>query len=109
MVKKDPRDDEEGRKKAEAERKAWMGDIRDVLSVQSGYNVIFGILRYTHFLESIWCANAEIHKKAGKQEVGNWLFGEVMQAYPDVLVELVKEIKRDQQEEANRQATEEKK
>lgn len=109
-MRKDPREaeDAEARQKAEAQRKSELDDLRDVLSMQSGYNVVFRILRYTRFLESIWTANAEIHKNAGKQEVGNWLFGEVIAAHPETLVELVKEIKRDQQDDMNRKMEEKK-
>ena len=84
--------DEAVRKEAEVRRKAQLLDLRNVLATDSGYRLLCRILDECRLFDSVWAPSAEIHKNAGKQEFGQWLWREVAQAAPGVLGQIVTEL-----------------
>jgi len=110
-MRKDPREeqDAQARKEAEQKRKAELDGLRNVLATADGYVLACRLLSHCRIFESIWSPSAEIHRNAGRQDVGHWIFGEIMQAAPETLMKIAQDMKRDQMEEANRKANEERK
>jgi len=92
------------RLEARRKRRAELDDIRAVLAQPHGYRFVTRLLAYCKTFESPWSPGAEIHKNVGKQEVGHMLFGEVVQADPDTLMKIALEIKRQQQDDENKEA-----
>lgn len=84
---KDPRDeqDEQAQERAEAERKTQLLRLRKLLGTDEGFDLVCRILDHCRVLDSVWSPGAEIHRLAGKQEVGQWLFREIAQAWPEAL------------------------
>lgn len=105
-MRRDPREeqDEAARKEADRKRKAELDGLRNVLATADGYVLACRLLGHCRVFESIWSPSAEIHRNAGRQDVGHFLLGEILQAAPETLTQIALDMKREQQEEANRKA-----
>lgn len=105
-MRKDPREEqsEADRLEAQRRRKAELDDLRNVLSSDSGYRLVLRLLAHTRVFESIWSPSAEIHKNAGRQDVGHFIWGEVLQASPEALTKFAMDIKRQQTDQENKEA-----
>lgn len=84
--------DEQAQEKAEAERKAQLDRLRKLLGTIEGYDLVCRIVDYCRVFDSIWSPSAEIHKNAGRQEVGQWLYKEVAQASPQTAARLLMDL-----------------
>lgn len=91
---KDPREelDEKAQERAKAARKRELDNLRKLLGSVEGYSLVCRILDRCRVFDSIWSPSAEIHKNAGAQELGQWLFREVAQAAPEALTRMFMDI-----------------
>ena len=106
MVKPPRGVSDEQRQEDERRRKRELDDVRSILGTDQGYRFVCRLLAYCKTFESIWSASAEIHRNAGRQDIGHYLFAEVVQASPETLGKMMLEIKREQMELENLKASE---
>lgn len=66
--------------KAKLARDNELNDLRTVLALPAGRRLITRLLAYTNVHGSCWRPGAEIHKRAGEQEVGQFIMREVVMA-----------------------------
>lgn len=78
----------------------WLANVRAVMNTPHGRAVMWELVREARVYESIWCPNAEIHYRAGRQDYGHWLLAQLIAA-DDGLYEL---MEREARERAKRAA-----
>jgi hypothetical protein len=76
-------------KKEGFKRRQEIDDIQTVLSIQAGRRLLWRIIEHCKVFESIWNGSALIHYNSGKQDVGHFLLGEITEAKPEALLEMM--------------------
>jgi hypothetical protein len=76
-------------------RSRELDDLRAVLGTLAGRRLFWRLLSHCHVFESVWRPSAEIHHLAGKQDVGHFLMGEVVEADEEFLFQMMRENKKE--------------
>jgi len=66
-------------------------DLLHLLQQKQFRRYVWRWLEYTKVFSSIWRCSAEIHRLAGRQEMGQDMMVEVTQADPDAFLKMMKE------------------
>lgn len=90
---------EEAEREARERRRAEMADLRAVARTPEGKRVLYRLLDHCGAWRSIWHPSAAIHYRAGEQDVGHWLMGEIGGADKEALAALVVMAYAEQEEE----------
>ncbi len=77
------------RVKSLREREA--NDIIAVCSTSEGRRLLWRIMSRCKVFESVWSPSAQIHYNSGMQDVGHFLMAEVVGADPEILLQMIKE------------------
>lgn len=78
----DPEQANESRARSRFTREQELDDVRAVISTPEGRRFILRLLSECRVSQSVWHPSAAIHKYAGIQEVGHFIFSEVVSADP---------------------------
>lgn len=70
-------------------REQELSDLNAVLSTAEGKRLMWRLLSECGTFESIWEPSAKIHYLAGKQDVGHFLMGEIVEASPSALLDMM--------------------
>lgn len=79
-------------------------DLRAVLATAEGRRVLWRLLEHCGVFESIWHPSAEIHYRAGRQDVGHWLMAEISEADDEALMRMFQEARARARQEAQEAA-----
>ena len=90
----DPQQIDEARKRESYERKEQLADLREILMSDAGRRVMWRLLKKAKKFESVWDSSARIHYNAGQQDFGHFLMGEIVEAQPDALLQMMIDAKR---------------
>src|SRR3990167_60975 len=85
----DPEQVREAGKTQQTKRQGELEDLRAVLATPHGRRLLWRLLSHCGAFESVWHPSALIHYNAGKQDVGHFLIGEITEAQPQALVEMI--------------------
>ena len=64
------------------QRQGEIADMQALLSDPTFRRFMSRVIEYAGVMRSAWSPNAEVHKKAGMQEVGFWIIEELNEADP---------------------------
>jgi hypothetical protein len=67
-------------------------DFDWILRAPQGRRFIWRLLKQTRVFESIFVTNATIYYNAGQQDIGHFVFGELMRIRPQAYLEMVAEL-----------------
>lgn len=91
-----------GRMEAVARRRRdrELNDIRAVMSSESGRRFVWRLLDRAKVFGSVWHPSALIHYNSGQQDFGHFIMSEITESSEDAFVQMMKENKKDNGEEA---------
>ena len=84
----------EAERKARDSRKVQLSDIRFILDSKQGRRFIWRLLEEAKVFGSIWEQSAKIHYNAGKQDFGHYILGELTEARPEALLQMMQDAKK---------------
>lgn len=87
------RDQEDRAKKSKIERDKELSDLHKVMSSKHGRRVVARILGFSGYMQQTFDTNANLQSfKAGRRDVGLFVFSEVHTACPELYNTMIKEL-----------------
>jgi hypothetical protein len=83
----------DARKKERRRRRQQLEDLQAVLKTDEGQRVLWRFLKKCGVFESIWEPSARIHFKAGQQDLGHFMQGEILTADQEAYFEMMRKPK----------------
>jgi hypothetical protein len=77
-------------------REHLLKDMKSILAEKWGRRVMWDFMSHCKVFESIWVSSAEIHYRAGRQDVGHFILALINDASPEALVLMMNENKGEQ-------------
>lgn len=74
-------------------REDELADVRAVLATPQGRRMVWRLITHCRVFQSIWRPSAEIHYLEGARNVGLYVLGEITEAQPDALLQMMQENK----------------
>ena len=82
-------------KKEYSVREKELNDLKKVLNTTEGRRVFWRLMDHCRVFETVWEPSAKIHYNSGKQDVGHFIMGEIVEADEKYLMEMMKENKKE--------------
>jgi hypothetical protein len=83
----------DARKKERRRRRQQLEDLQAVLKTDEGQRVLWRLLVKCGVYGSIWEPSAKIHYRAGQQDMGHFIQGEIAEAHQEALFEMMRKPK----------------
>jgi hypothetical protein len=68
-----------------------LSDIAVMMAMPEGRRFAWRVLNQCGLLKSVWHPSAEIHYKAGQQDIGHWYLAEILEAQPTAFIQMLQE------------------
>lgn len=89
----DPKQVKRAADKEQFSRDNELNDLRKVLETPEGRRFVWRVMQHCKVFGSVWEPSAKIHFNSGRQDVGHFVMGEVVEAGEDYLLAMMKENK----------------
>lgn len=83
----------ESGQRSKLRRETELDDVRKVLAMDAGRRLIWRLLERAKVFASVWDQSSRIHYNAGQQDFGHFVMGEVVEAGPEYLLQMMQENK----------------